>query len=165
MAEPFLGEIKLFSFPFPPRGWARCEGQLMSIAQNQALFSILGTTYGGNGITAFALPDLRGRVPVGPGQQVQLGQIAGEEAHALHTGELPAHSHAVYCNEGSGVDKAAAGNTWAKSASNPYGNTVNATMSPEAIATAGNGQPHSNMQPYAVTNYCIALEGIFPSRN
>lgn len=165
MSEPFLGEVKMYSFAFPPRGWAVCNGQVLPINQNQALFSILGTTYGGDGITTFALPDLRGRTPVHAGNQIQLGQKAGEEAHSLSLQEMPAHSHAVACAEGDGSDKVASSNTWAKSGNKPYGSAANAVMSSLAVGTSGTGQAHENMQPYGVVNFCIALQGIYPTRD
>ncbi|RNB89478.1 phage tail protein [Brevibacillus fluminis] len=165
MSEPFLGEVKMFGFSAPPRGWMPCDGRLLPINQNQALFAILGTTYGGNGVNTFALPDLRGSVPVQQGNGISLGESAGEEAHTLTQAEMPAHTHLLYCNEGEGNDKVASGNTWAKNAINPYGTTVDSTMSSQALGQSGQGQAHTNMQPYVVTNYCIAVQGIFPPRN
>ncbi|MCM3628987.1 tail fiber protein [Paenibacillus glycanilyticus] len=165
MSEPFLGEVRQFPFNFAPKGWASCNGQLLSIAQNQALFSILGTTYGGNGTTNFALPNLMGRVPVHAGQGVALGQTAGEESHTLTINEIPQHNHLAKAGSdaaGSGPD----GKTWGTSTSiTPFASQSNTIMSPNAIAPAGGSQPHSNMQPYLVINFCIAIQGIYPSRD
>lgn len=165
MAEPFIGEIRQFPFNYAPKGWAQCNGQLLAINQNQALFSILGTTYGGDGRVTFALPNLQGRVPVHPGQGVQFGEIGGEEAHTLTINEIPQHTHQAV----GGSDAATAapsGKTWGTSSSvQPFAAQANTIMSPKAIAPTGGSQPHNNMQPYTVVNFCIALQGIFPSRN
>ncbi|CAG7633741.1 phage tail protein [Paenibacillus allorhizosphaerae] len=170
MAEPFLAEIRMFSFSFPPKGWAHCNGQLMPINQNQALFSLLGTTYGGDGQVNFALPDLRGRVPVHFGQGIVLGQRAGEEAHTLIHSEMPAHTHAVKASRGIASSKSVSGQTWATTAASSY-NTQSA-LSPgdgalqvNAVTNTGASQPHENRQPYLTINFCIALIGIFPSQN
>lgn len=177
MSEPFIGEIILFAGNFAPRGWAFCQGQILSISQNTALFSILGTTYGGNGQTTFALPDLRGRVPVGQGQgpglaPVQLGEVAGEPTHTLLAPEMPAHSHQAQATGvgAAGNSGSPAGGTWAASANRDaiYSNAAPDTpmaVGNIAVGAAGNSQPHNNMQPYTGLNYIIALEGIFPSRN
>ncbi len=165
MSEPFLAEVRLFSFAFAPRGWAVCNGQLLPINQNQALFSLIGNTYGGDGRTTFALPDLRGRTPVHFGNGVTLGQSAGEEGHALAVAELPMHNHQA----SAGTDATApspSGNVWGTVAGQSfYANAASATMSASAIGTAGQGQPHSNMQPSLVMNFCMALQGLYPSRN
>lgn len=172
MSTPFIGEVRLFGFTFAPKGWAQCNGQLLAIQQNQALFAILGTTYGGNGVTTFALPDLRGRAathwgnPVGGGSVV-LGQVWGEESHTLLTTEVPAHTHMPM---GSGDAASIAGpvnNVLATSAQNPYVATpTNAvTLQAATIAPAGGSQPHENRQPFLTVNACIALVGVFPSRN
>jgi len=177
MANPFLGEIKLFSFNFAPRGWGMCNGQLMAINQNQALFSLLGTTFGGNGITTFGLPNLRSRVSIGIGQGPGLqnrnwGDVLGEEAHAVTINELPPHIHSVACHNA--VDNSTgpttpAGHFWTKENNGdaPYSSTANglAAMHPSAIGNTGGNQPHLNIQPFLVVNFCIALQGIFPSRN
>ena len=167
MSEPFLGEIILFAGNFAPRGWAFCNGQILSIAQNTALFSILGTTYGGNGVTTFALPDLRGRVPVHPGQgpglsQYDLGQVGGSETVTLSVNELPQHTHRQPAtnaeqttNRPNGALPARGGVYGAVSDDSLLGPTT----------PAGGNQPHNNIQPYLALNYIIALEGIFPSRN
>jgi microcystin-dependent protein len=172
MATPFLGEIKIFSFNFPPQGWALCNGQLLPINQNQALFALLGTTFGGNGQTTFALPDLRGRVTMGEGANFggpnhTLGERAGEEAHTLLISEMPAHNHLVSANSGGGTQASPQGNFWAKdSEGNPmYAAAANVALNPAAIGSTGGSQPHLNMMPYTVLNFCIALQGIFPSRN
>jgi microcystin-dependent protein len=168
MAEPYLGEVRFFAFPTVPRNWASCDGQLLPINQNQALFAILGTTYGGDGVTNFALPNLQGRVPVGTGQSpsagpVTLGESAGEAAHTLLSTEMPGHTHLLMGNE-TPTAKTPAGNVWS-SFTNLYNTTPNTMMAPAALANAGGSQPHSNLQPYLVGSYCIALVGIFPSRN
>lgn len=163
MGTPFLGEVKIISWNFPPKGWAFCNGQLLPINQNQALFSILGTTYGGNGQTNFALPNLQGRTPVHVGQGINLGQAGGETAHTLITSELPAHNHLANANSGAASVGPAAGNFWSGTGS--YGTTQTATMNPTSILNAGGSQPHDNMTPYLVVNFIIALVGIFPSRN
>lgn len=169
MSEPFLGQISIFGFNFPPRGWATCSGQILSIAQNTALFSLLGTTYGGNGQTTFALPDLRGRVPVGFGQgpglsNVQLGQQAGSEAVTLTTAQLGPHTHGVAASNAAATGSRPGGNFL--SAGGSFTNASDGTtMNPGMIQITGGGQPHENRQPYLGLNVCIALEGIFPSRN
>lgn len=168
MSEPFLGEIKIWALNFAPRGWAFCDGQTLDIAQNTALFSLLGTTYGGDGRTTFALPDLRGRAPihVGTGPQLptfRLGERGGNEAVALTLNELPSHSHLV-----------AAKNI--REQVSPIGNFIgdlpvqttidsSVQMAAESIQPTGGGQPHDNMQPYLTLNFCIALQGLFPPRS
>ncbi|MGO4109345.1 phage tail protein [Paenibacillus sp. YAF4_2] len=165
MAEPFIGEIRQFPFNFAPKGWAQCNGQLLPIQNNQALFSILGVTYGGNGTNNFALPNLQGRVPIHPSGTVTLGQTSGEEAHALTVNEIPQHTHQAIGGSDA-TASAPGGKTWGTPPSvQPFAIAPNAVMSPQAIAPAGGSQPHSNMQPYTVLNFCIALTGIYPSRN
>jgi microcystin-dependent protein len=169
MATPFLGELRTVAFNFPPRGWAFCNGQMLQIAQNQALYSILGTTYGGNGTTTFALPNLQGATPMHTGGGMTLGQRGGEANHTLSAAEMPAHSHAVNGNSGDGNVDSPAGNVWApvqaSASTNAYSTAQNGTMSAAAVGPAGGSQPHDNMQPYLVVNVIIALVGIFPSRN
>ena len=166
MAEPFIGQIILFAGNFAPRGYALCAGQLLPIAQNTALFSILGTTYGGNGQTTFALPDLRGRVPLGQGQgpglsSYSLGQSSGAETHTLNVTEMPQHAHLPQAADGDQTTNRAAGSVPAKGG--VYSTSPNASGAP--TGAAGGSQPHNNLQPHLALNYCIALEGIFPSRN
>jgi microcystin-dependent protein len=165
MAEPFLSEIRIMSFGFAPKGWALCNGQLLPINQNQALFSLLGTTYGGNGQTNFALPDLQSRTPIHMGQGHTLGERAGEQAHTLSISELPQHVHAINGAAANGNTQFATSNTLA-AAGNLYSAPANLTsLSPDSIANVGGSQAHLNMQPFLVLNFCIALQGIFPSQN
>lgn|SRR5262249_31644416 len=165
MSEPYLGEIKVVSFNFPPKGWALCNGQLLPINQNQALFSILGTTYGGDGRVNFALPNYQGRIPLHWGDGFILGQNGGETAHTLNISELPAHQHTPLASTTSPAFPGAGGNIWATFAINLYNSTANAAMNPACIGPMGGGQPHDNMSPYLVVNFIIALQGIFPSQN
>jgi microcystin-dependent protein len=167
MATAYIGEVRLMSFGFPPRGWALCNGQLMSIQQNAALFAILGTTYGGDGVRTFALPNLQGRVPVHAGPGFDLGQAAGEGAHTLITSEIPSHTHTM---TGVGTPAAnqrgIAGNMPGAPSFDFYNPQVAlAAMDPTAVTQNSGGQPHDNMQPYLVVSFCIALIGIFPSHN
>lgn len=173
-ASPFIGEIMIFAGNFAPKGWAFCNGQLLPISQNTALYSLLGTTYGGNGQTTFALPDLRSRMPNHAGQGLGLssyvlGQSGGTENHTLLTTEMPSHTHNLAARNDAGNSTAAAGNIFAKEATGQtsvYSNQLpNAAMASGAIAPAGGSQPFSIQPPYLTLNYCIALEGIFPSRN
>jgi microcystin-dependent protein len=165
MSEPFLGELTLISFGYAPKGWAFCNGQFLPINQNQPLFSLLGTTYGGDGRTTFALPDLRGRVPVHVGSGLSQGTQLGEEAHTVNTNELPAHNHFVMANNTSATQAVPAGAVLASSANMyvPFGNPT--AIEPTTLTNAGNGQPHENRQPFLSLNWVIALQGIFPSRN
>ena len=166
MSTPYLGEIKIMAFGFAPKNWALCNGQLLPINQNQALFSLLGTTYGGNGQTTFGLPNLQGRVPVHEGSQFSLGQAGGETAHTLTAPEMSAHVHAPMAG-GEMADRTSPdGNYWAASgAHTAYSNALGETMSPNTVAPVGGNQPHENMSPYLVLNFCISLTGIFPSQN
>ncbi|HKQ73050.1 MAG TPA: tail fiber protein [Blastocatellia bacterium] len=164
MPEPFLGEIKMIAFNFPPKGWAFCNGQLLPINQNQALFSLLGTTYGGDGRTTFALPDLRGRSPYHIGAGLTLGERAGAATHTLNQSQMPAHPHIPQASTNGPNQGSPANNFWA-AVSGSYSATPDSSMNPSLVSQAGGGQPHENMQPYLVVNFIIALQGIFPSRN
>lgn len=167
MAEPFLGEIRLFPFNYAPDGWQLCNGQLLPISQNAALFSLLSTNYGGNGTTTFGLPNLQGRVPVHVAQGGVPGQTAGEEAHVLSLAEIPQHTHQLRAASGNASTATAAGNAWAATgarAAYATAPTSTVTLSPSALSSAGGGMEHSNMQPYIVGNYCIATRGIYPQR-
>lgn len=163
MAEPFLSELKLVSFNFPPKGWALCNGQQLPINQNQALFALLGTTYGGNGQTTFALPDLRGRTAVHQGAGFTLGQQSGEEFHTVSIAELPTHNHLVNASTQNGDQPQI---SVVGSANNLFGNATDlTTLNPATIANVGGSQPHENRAPSLVLNWIIALQGIFPSQN
>jgi microcystin-dependent protein len=167
MSDPYLSEIRLMSFNFAPRGWAQCNGQLLPVQQNQALFSLLGTNYGGNGQTTFALPDLRGRVPIHVGAGFTVGQRAGAEFHTLGLAELPTHTHVASGTALSATTADPANNLLAQ-ASAALGTPFGPASSPVAMATSaisaiGGNQPHENRQPFLTLNFCIALQGIFPS--
>jgi len=166
MAEPFLSEIRVMSFGFPPKGWATCDGQLLPINQNQALFSLLGTTYGGDGRVNFGLPDLRGRVPIHMGSSHTLGEKGGEQAHTLTIGELPQHTHVLSGTSSDATQPIPSGNLLARQApANPYiAPTALTTMNAGTVANVGGSQAHLNMQPFLVLSFCIALQGIFPSQ-
>lgn len=165
MAEPFLSEIRIMSFAFAPRGWALCDGQLLPINQNQALFSLLGTTYGGNGQTNFALPDLRARTPIHTGNGHTLGERSGEQAHTLSIPEMPTHTHVAQGSTNNGDTVTPIGGVLG-GVSNMYSTAANLTaLSPAMVANFGGSQAHTNMQPYLVLSFCIALQGIFPSQN
>lgn len=165
MAEPFLGEVKIISWNFPPKGWTFCNGQLLPINQNQALFSILGTTYGGDGRVTFGLPNLQGRSPVHAGDGIVLGELGGETAHTLNISELPAHNHVPVGTKTPASASSAANNLWAQVGNSPFDPTSDTSMSPACILPTGGSQPHENMSPYLVLNFIIALQGIFPSQN
>jgi microcystin-dependent protein len=181
MSEPFLGQIIMVGFNFAPRGWAFCNGQILSIAQNTALFSLLGTTYGGNGQTTFALPDLRGRVPIQQGQgpglsPYSLGQVGGTESTTLNSTNVPPHSHTLNVAGTAKGNSALPNNNWFAIGFDPNNNanlnnystagpTGPTAMNPGTITGGGSSQPFNNLQPYLCISFCIALEGIFPSRN
>jgi microcystin-dependent protein len=168
MAEPFLSEIRLMSFDFAPKGWAMCNGQLLPINQNQALFALLGTTFGGDGRVNFALPDLRGRVPIHVGGSHNLGERGGEQAHTLSISELPQHTHAPVGTGATAADELPDGNIWATNSSfNAYSTVPSnlVAMNSAAVSHTGGSQAHLNMQPFLTLNFCIALQGIFPSPN
>ncbi|XXF78478.1 tail fiber protein [Myxococcaceae bacterium GXIMD 01537] len=175
MSQPFVGQIIMFAGNFAPRGWAFCNGQLLSIAQNTALFALLGTTYGGNGQTTFALPDLRGRFPMQPGQGPglsprSLGEMGGTENVTLVNTQMPAHNHALLAHSGPGDQFSPEGtlNAVALDGSgqpiNLYSATPNTTMNPQSVSISGGNQPHNNMSPFLCVNFIIALEGIYPSQ-
>lgn len=175
MSEPFLGQIDIFPYNFAPRGFAFCNGQILPISQNTALFSLLGTTYGGNGTTTFALPNLQGSVPVHFGQGIGLspyvlGQTGGVASVTLTTGQLPTHTHSVGCQTAAGGLNSPANAVWGSGGRGKppeYSTTSSPTadLSGSALGTAGSGQPHNNLSPYLALSFCIALQGIFPSRN
>jgi microcystin-dependent protein len=167
MSEPFLAEIRIMSFGFPPKGWALCDGQLLPINQNQALFSLLGTTYGGDGRVNFALPDLRARTPIHVGGGHTLGERGGEQAHTLSAGEIPGHTHAVNASASQGNAVAPGGAVLASPLNQSYRlpSQAQTTLIPGTIAGTGGSQAHLNMQPFVTLSFCIALQGIFPSQN
>ncbi|MEW6021172.1 MAG: tail fiber protein [Pseudomonadota bacterium] len=169
MSDAYLGEIRAISFNFPLKGWAFCNGQQLPINQNQALFALLGTTYGGNGQTTFALPDLRSRMPVHFGNGFTLGQAGGEQAHTLTQAEMPQHTHVLEANTGLATSASPAGALLGKKGRlgrdvfAPAGNLT--SLHPASVTSAGGNQPHDNMQPFLTLNFVIALTGIFPSQN
>ena len=165
MSEPFISEIRIMSFGFAPKGWAFCNGQLLPINQNQALFALLGATYGGDGRVNFALPNLQGRVPIHVGGRHTLGENGGEQAHTLSLNELPSHTHQAQASPSDANTSAPADGALA-AADNLYGSASNLTpLNATTLASTGGGQPHQNMQPFLALNFCIALQGIFPSRS
>ena len=166
MGTPFMSEVKIISWNFAPQGWAFCNGQFLPINQNQALFSLLGTMYGGNGQTTFALPDLRGRGAIHVGQGFIEGQAGGQEFHTLTISEMPTHIHFMSAVSEVGNTTAPSNNWLARSATEPYRAFSNpTTMHPASITNYGGSQPHENRQPFLVLNFIIALQGVFPSRN
>jgi microcystin-dependent protein len=165
LAEPYLAEIRLMSFNFPPKGWAFCNGQLLPINQNQALFALLGTTYGGNGQTNFALPNLRGQVPIHVGAGHILGEQAGQEFHTVTIAEMPTHVHVAQASGSDGDTALPAGHLLA-TAANAFGAAGSLTqLDPATVTSVGGSQPHENRQPFLTLTFCIALQGIFPSQN
>jgi microcystin-dependent protein len=165
MSEPFLAEVRIVGFNFAPRGWAFCDGQILPINQNQSLYSLLGTTYGGDGRTSFALPDLRGRTPIHVGEGHGLGQKSGEETHTLSANEMPQHGHTAMASGNDAGGRDPAGMVLGR-ALNLYAGPANLTgIRAGTIASTGGSQAHENEQPSLVLNFCIALQGLFPSRN
>jgi microcystin-dependent protein len=176
MSSPFVAEIRIFGFNFPPTGWAFCNGQLIPISQNTALFSLLGTFYGGDGKSNFALPNLQGSAPLDFGQGAglslyDLGQVGGEQSVTLLQTQMPSHSHSAMAFAGAGGQNPAPTNTWSELtqrgqiAYTPSNSDHNVTMSPQALSPAGGNQPHNNLQPYLTLNFCIALQGVYPARS
>jgi microcystin-dependent protein len=172
MADPFVAEIRIFPFNFAPKGWAFCDGQLLPLSQNTALFSLLGTTYGGDGKSNFALPDMQGNSPMHPGQGPglslhDLGEMGGTETVTLLESEIPAHSHSFNAANAPANSKTPSGNSIARGSANTYlppANMPIVAMSDQEMAPAGGDQPHNNMMPYLTLNFCIALQGVFPPR-
>lgn len=164
MAEPFLSEVRIMSFVFAPKGWALCNGQLLPINQNQGLFSLLGTTFGGDGRVNFALPDLRGRTPIHVGSGHTLGEKGGEPAHTLSIGELPTHTHVAQGSSNTGNVQDATNNVLGVVPGRIYTDPATlSSLSPTTITNVGGSQAHLNMQPFLTLSFCIALQGIFPS--
>jgi microcystin-dependent protein len=165
MSSPFIGEIRMFAGNFAPVGWAFCNGALMPIDQNDALFNLIGTTYGGDGQTTFALPDLQSRIPVHVGPGFAQGQQAGVESVTLTTSQIPAHSHAPQGNSSAGTQSSPAGGVWAQSTLGQFSSAApTLTMAPAALGQAGGSQPHDNMVPFLVINFILSLFGVFPSQ-
>ena len=165
MAEPFLSEIRIMSFVFAPKGWALCNGQLLPINQNQALFSLLGTTFGGDGRVNFALPDLRSRVPIHVGSGHTLGERGGEQAHTLSIAELPTHTHVAQGVNTNAATNVPLGNSLANTTALYHAASNLTAINAGTVANVGGSQAHLNMQPFLVLSFCIALQGIFPSPN
>ena len=172
MANPFVAEIRIFGFNFPPLGWAACQGQILAIAQNTALFSLLGIQYGGNGTSNFALPNLQGIVPIGQGNGPGLsprgiGQTGGVETVTLTTAQMAAHSHTAACDTAAGDDYGPGTDVWAPDAAggNEYTAASSGQMNAASLSQVGGGAAHNNLQPYLSMNYCIALQGVFPPRS
>jgi microcystin-dependent protein len=166
MAEPFLSEIRIMSFVFPPKGWALCDGQLLPINQNQPLFSLLGTTFGGDGRVNFALPDLRARTPIHVGSGHTLGERGGEQAHTLSIAEIPTHTHVLFATNTAGTGANPANGVLAQALNvyAPPGGGLT-SLNPASVTSVGGSQAHLNMQPFLTLSFCIALQGIFPSPN
>lgn len=167
MVEPFVGEIRTFAFGIVPTGWALCNGQLLQINSNQALYSIIGVRYGGDGMTNFALPNLQGRTPIHMSSNYPIATSGGEATHTLTINEIPQHTHQANGSSANADMPKPEGNTWATTATTRpiYAATANITMNATAIGTAGASQAHNNMQPYIAVSFCISLQGIYPSRN
>jgi microcystin-dependent protein len=166
VSQPFIGEVRIASFNFAPRGWALCNGQLLPINQNAALFSLLGTTYGGNGTTNFQLPNLQGRTPISFSNSYPLGNSGGEENHTLLSTEIPQHNHSLNVSGNAATSAIPTGRMLASSGQNIYAPaSAGGTLNPQSVGSAGGSQAHSNVQPFLVLNFIIALQGIFPSQN
>jgi microcystin-dependent protein len=172
MADPFVAEIRIFPFTFAPRGWAHCDGQVLPISQNTALFSLLGTTYGGDGKSTFALPDLQGRAPMHPGQGPGLslhdvGELGGSATVGLLTSEMPAHTHTLNASEADGLERTPAGQLLATGVAISQYQAPGAVtgLTPSSVVPAGNSEPHNNLAPYLTLNFNIALQGVFPPRS
>ncbi|HEY3897334.1 MAG TPA: tail fiber protein [Chthoniobacter sp.] len=166
MAEPFLSEIRIMSFGFPPKGWALCNGQLLPINQNQPLFALLGTTYGGDGRVNFGLPNLQGRTPIHMGNGHTLGELGGEQNHTLDVSEMPTHVHTAQGSATNGSTALPDATTVLGAVSNMYGPAASLTsLLPSTVSTTGGSVPHTNMQPFLTLSFCIALTGIFPTQN
>ena len=165
MAQPFLSEIRIFSFSFAPTGWAFCNGQTLAINQNAALFALIGTFYGGNGTTSFQLPNLQGKVGLHMGSTFTIGETGGEASHTVLQNEMPQHNHLVQASGNGPNESTPLNNYWASNTGfKPYASSASETMNAAALGPTGDSQPHQNMSPYLVLNFCIALVGIFPSR-
>ena len=167
MSQPFIGEIRMFAGNFAPVGWSFCNGAIIPIDQNDALFNLIGTTYGGDGQTTFALPNLQSRVPIHVGPGFALGQSGGAETVTLTVSQIPAHSHVPQCQSAAGSQTGPAGNVWATSALSNYdaGDPPDSTLNPAAIGSSGGSQPHDNMIPFLVINFILSLFGVFPSQS
>jgi microcystin-dependent protein len=171
MAQPFIGEIRMFAGTFAPLGWLLCNGQLLPISENPAMFELIGTTYGGDGQNTFAVPNLQSRIPIsmgsGPGLSPRvIGETAGEESVTLLQQQLPAHSHALQASANPGTATAPAGNVWAEWDDSPYATTApGTTMDPASLSTVGGSQPHENRAPFLAVNFIIAVNGIFPTQS
>lgn len=166
MGQPYVGEIRMFAGNFAPAGWMLCQGQLLPISEFETLFNLIGTTYGGDGQSTFALPNLQSRVPMHQGNGFTLAQAAGTETVTLTTSQIPAHSHVPQANSGSGTQNSPSGNVWASSTNLPYStNAPSAAMDPAAVGSSGGSQPHDNMVPFLVINFIISLFGVFPTQN
>jgi microcystin-dependent protein len=165
MSSPFIGEIRMFAGNFAPVGWAFCNGAVIPIDQNDALFNLIGTTYGGDGQTTFALPNLQSRIPIHVGPGFTLAQQAGAESVTLTAGQIPAHSHVPQASSSAGTQSGPAGGVWAQSTLDQFSSAApTVTMAPAALGQVGGSQPHDNMMPFLVINFILSLFGIFPSQ-